>query len=144
MPETQAIGRLAQLVERLPYKQDAGGSSPSRSTNVVGTTNDCNLRSQFDLDIDHLDYFVNSQDDVGDEVTDERAMPDVGANVVAGRNGCGALFKVFGKSVSKGRNVERMKSVTDGRPSRGRSVGSCSSRLAKNNSVKRTTLRLTL
>ena len=33
-------------------------------------------------------------------------MPDVGANVVAGRNGCSALFKVFGKSVSKGRNVE--------------------------------------
>ena len=28
-PETQAIGRLAQLVERLPYKQDVAGSSPS-------------------------------------------------------------------------------------------------------------------
>ena len=26
------------------------------------------LRSQFDLDIDHLDYFINSQDDVRDEV----------------------------------------------------------------------------
>ena len=29
MPEAQAIGRLAQLVERLPYKQDVAGSSPS-------------------------------------------------------------------------------------------------------------------
>ncbi len=27
-----SLGRLAQLVERLPYKEDVGGSSPSAPT----------------------------------------------------------------------------------------------------------------
>jgi hypothetical protein len=30
------IGRLAQLVERLLYTQDVGGSSPSPPTNPIG------------------------------------------------------------------------------------------------------------
>ena len=32
MTEKQSPGRLAQLVERLPYKEDVGGSSPSTPT----------------------------------------------------------------------------------------------------------------
>ena len=32
MAEKQSPARLAQLVERLPYKEDVGGSSPSAPT----------------------------------------------------------------------------------------------------------------
>ncbi|VFU14012.1 hypothetical protein SCFA_2390005 [anaerobic digester metagenome] len=39
------LGRLAQLGERLPYKQDVGGSSPSSPTRNKSNSTGDNLRS---------------------------------------------------------------------------------------------------
>jgi hypothetical protein len=91
------------------------------------------------LDIDNFHDDVGPQQNVRNEVRNQNTLAYVGTLVVTTRDRRPTPLEIFGEPVAEGRNIERQKSVTEGRPFPGCSVGGCSSRLAKNNSGRYST-----
>ena len=53
-PVDSAEGRLAQLGERLPYKQEVAGSSPAPPTRRIPLEGERLLRHEFDLRLERV------------------------------------------------------------------------------------------